>query len=489
MGARRWCCAIRTVDAAVLETARGGIAARRAWASGTCDVGAVLNVAADHLGLGGIDTLERARRGQADRRRGRARLRACSTPTTRSCLRWPTTAEGEARSLRHDEPAATSSCASTSAAGGRAVVLEEGVNGQMITLYDGERAHPAAVDAPRSRRRSRARRCTTCRTRCSPRRSRYALGVKLEDIRQGLRTFDTIVLPGAGAHERLRRASRSRCIVDYGHNPRGDDRRWPTSRSASTCTAARIGVLVGARATAATRTSARSRARGAGVRHIILRRDDDLRGRGAGRGRRASWRGRAARERLPADDDLESHPRRADGDRRRAARRRSAGDCSLVFARQRHAHAGSRSSTSSRSGRSVDIGLDASTRPRAAGNQAPSARRARGGARRRRRDSRRARRAPRSRDGRLPPNAARRRSPTDGTNLLARHPLVIVELSLDSTEDRARARAAYLSELGRMRVGARVPGGGRQARERPQHGGAVIAYDAPIDVMLAARGR
>ena len=46
-----------TVDVAVLETARGGIL-REGLGFDDCDVGAVLNVTADHLGLKGINTLE-----------------------------------------------------------------------------------------------------------------------------------------------------------------------------------------------------------------------------------------------------------------------------------------------------------------------------------------------------------------------------------------------------------------------------------------------
>ncbi|MEM8542820.1 MAG: cyanophycin synthetase [Cyanobacteria bacterium P01_H01_bin.119] len=46
-----------TVEIAVLESARGGIL-RAGLAFDSCDVGVVLNVAADHLGLGDIDTVE-----------------------------------------------------------------------------------------------------------------------------------------------------------------------------------------------------------------------------------------------------------------------------------------------------------------------------------------------------------------------------------------------------------------------------------------------
>lgn len=50
-----------TVDIAVLETARGGIL-RSGLAFQHCDVGVVLNVAADHLGLGDIETIDQLAR-------------------------------------------------------------------------------------------------------------------------------------------------------------------------------------------------------------------------------------------------------------------------------------------------------------------------------------------------------------------------------------------------------------------------------------------
>lgn len=46
-----------TVEVAVLETARGGIL-RSGLAFDKCDIGVVLNVSADHLGIGDIDTIE-----------------------------------------------------------------------------------------------------------------------------------------------------------------------------------------------------------------------------------------------------------------------------------------------------------------------------------------------------------------------------------------------------------------------------------------------
>ncbi|MBX3207191.1 MAG: hypothetical protein KF764_19240 [Labilithrix sp.] len=71
-----------------------------------------------------------------------------------------------------------------------------------------------------------------------------------------------------------------------------------------------------------------------------------------------------------------------------------------------------------------------------------------------------------------------------GPNLLSRSPLVIVELAIDEGEDRARVRATYLEELGRMRAAL---GFSPEVSpiERPHAGGTVLGYAAPIDVMLA----
>ncbi len=69
-----------SVDVAVLETARGGML-RRGMGYRHCNVGACLNVASDHLGLRGVDTLEEL----ATIKRlavETAPTPPCSTPTT-----------------------------------------------------------------------------------------------------------------------------------------------------------------------------------------------------------------------------------------------------------------------------------------------------------------------------------------------------------------------------------------------------------------------
>jgi UDP-N-acetylmuramyl tripeptide synthase len=71
-----------------------------------------------------------------------------------------------------------------------------------------------------------------------------------------------------------------------------------------------------------------------------------------------------------------------------------------------------------------------------------------------------------------------------GPNLLARTPLVVVELALDVADVLEHARDVYLQELGRMRAALgffHEP----SLIVRAHRGGAVFAYVEPIDVMLA----
>ena len=79
------------VDAAVLETARGGIL-REGLGFDRCDVAVVTNIGeGDHLGLSDIETVEElAKVKRTHRRRGVAQTaRPCSTPTIRWWRRWP----------------------------------------------------------------------------------------------------------------------------------------------------------------------------------------------------------------------------------------------------------------------------------------------------------------------------------------------------------------------------------------------------------------
>ena len=191
-----------TIDAAVLETARGGLVRRGDMAYRACDVGAVINVSGDHLGLGGIDTLEQL---------AEVKRIIVEVATDTAVLN----ADDELCLKMADYTTAKHLCYVTMnprhplvrehiRAGARAVVLEEGLNGQQIVLYDNGRhipllwTHliPATMEGRALHNVQNAMVATAVA---------YSLGKKLEDIRHGLRTFD-LVLPGARPDERVQRA-------------------------------------------------------------------------------------------------------------------------------------------------------------------------------------------------------------------------------------------------------------------------------------------
>ena len=143
-----------TVDVAVLETARGGLL-RAGMAMRHVDVGAVLNVQPDHLGQKGIDTLEQLaeiKRTVVEIATDTAVLNADDPHTLRMAAYTEAkhvcyvTMNPEHELVREHIRA-----------GGRAIALEAGINGQMITIYDQGRAHPAALDAPDSGHAGRTR--------------------------------------------------------------------------------------------------------------------------------------------------------------------------------------------------------------------------------------------------------------------------------------------------------------------------------------------
>jgi len=203
-----------SVDTAVLESARGGIL-RRGLGYRKCTVGAVLNIASDHLGLKGVDTLEQlaeVKRVVIEVAKDCAVLNA-DDPL---CLRMADYTRAEhlcyvTMSIQH--PLVKEHIR----AGGRAVVLEPGMNGHMITIYD-HGTHmpllwthliPATLEGRALHNVSNAMFAAGVA---------FSLGVKLEDIKHGLRTFDTTFFQAPG---RLNVFSEHpfKVIVDYGHNP------------------------------------------------------------------------------------------------------------------------------------------------------------------------------------------------------------------------------------------------------------------------------
>ena len=207
------------VDAAVLEVARGGLV-RAGLGFRDCDVAACINVSEDHLGLGGIDTLE----------------------DLAAIKRIPVEVATDTVVLNADDPhviamaehaVAQHICYVTMNSdhalvrahvkeGGRAVVLERGMSGEMITVYDGGRhipllwSHliPATLEGKATHNVQNAMFAAGVA---------YALGQAhgkpdLDQIRHGLRTFSTSFYEAPG---RLNVFDEHpfKTILDYAHNP------------------------------------------------------------------------------------------------------------------------------------------------------------------------------------------------------------------------------------------------------------------------------
>ena len=201
------------IDLAVLETARGGLV-RAGMGVRNVNVGAVLNVQSDHLGIKGIDTLEQlaeVKRIVVEVAEDCAVLNAddanvlkMSGYTQAKVICYVTMNPDHGLVREHIR------------AGGRACALEAGVNGQMITLYD-KGSHiplmwthliPATLEGKAMHNVQNAMFAASIA---------FSLGVSLDSIRQGLRTFDTSFFQAPG---RMNVFSEHpfKVILDYGHN-------------------------------------------------------------------------------------------------------------------------------------------------------------------------------------------------------------------------------------------------------------------------------
>ena len=185
------------IDIAVLETARGGLL-RAGMGVNEVNVGAVLNVQADHLGLKGIDTLEQL-----------SELKRIVVEVATDCA-----------VLNADDPLVLKMAGHTEAknicyvtmnphhalvrehirAGGRACALEAGVNGQMITLVRSRRPHSAALDAFDSRH-ARGSGDAQCAKRDVRRRHGVLTGHQAGRHSPGIANFRFDLFPSPGTHE------------------------------------------------------------------------------------------------------------------------------------------------------------------------------------------------------------------------------------------------------------------------------------------------
>ena len=202
------------VDVAVLEVARGGLL-RAGMGVRHCDVGAVLNVKADHLGLRGIGTLEQlaqVKRIVVEVARGTAVLNA-DDPL---CLKMADYTQAEHLCYVTMDP--THELVSEHIkAGGRGMVLESGIKGQMITIYD-HGAHIPLLWTHLIPATLEGRAMHNVQNAMFAAAMAFSMGLKLEDIRHGLRTFDTTFFQAPGRMN-IYDEHPFKVILDYGHNP------------------------------------------------------------------------------------------------------------------------------------------------------------------------------------------------------------------------------------------------------------------------------
>ena len=203
-----------SVDVAVMETARGGML-RSGLGFQECNVVACLNVTADHLGLRGIETLEQlaaVKRVPVEIAKDAAVLNAddplglqMADYTEAERLSYVTMNPSHALVKQHIR------------AGGQAFVLEQGMNGHMITIYDNE-SHtpllwthliPATIEGRATHNVQNAMFAAALA---------YNMDIGLEDIRHGLRTFDSTFFQTPGRMN-IYSEHPFKVILDYAHNP------------------------------------------------------------------------------------------------------------------------------------------------------------------------------------------------------------------------------------------------------------------------------
>ncbi|MFT7517072.1 MAG: cyanophycin synthetase [Myxococcota bacterium] len=202
------------VEVAVLETARGGML-RRGIAYRQCDVGAVLNIQSDHLGLKGVENLEdlaKVKRTVVEIATDTAVLNADDV----HCLKMAEHTKSKHLcyvTMNSSHPLVRDHIK----AGGRAVVLEQGMAGHMITIYDSGKhiplmwshAIPATIDG---RALHNVQNAMFAAGIC------FSMHVELEEIRHGLRTFDTTFFQAPGRMN-ICDDHNFKVIMDYAHNP------------------------------------------------------------------------------------------------------------------------------------------------------------------------------------------------------------------------------------------------------------------------------
>ncbi|XDE62927.1 cyanophycin synthetase [Arthrospira platensis BEA 1257B] len=200
-----------TVEVAVLESARGGIL-RSGLGFDTCDIGVVLNVAADHLGLGDIDTIEQMAKvksvvAEAVSDRGYAILNAddplvaAMSERVKAQVAYFSMNPDNEIILRHTE------------AGGLAAVYENGY--LSILKGDWTLRIEQAVNVPLTMGGMAPFMIANALAACA---AAFAQGVKIEHIRTALATFIASADQTPGRMNLFNMGS-YHALIDYAHNP------------------------------------------------------------------------------------------------------------------------------------------------------------------------------------------------------------------------------------------------------------------------------
>ncbi|MBO9560336.1 MAG: cyanophycin synthetase [Caulobacter sp.] len=207
-----------TVDIAVLETARGGIL-REGLAFDRCDVGMVLNVTADHLGLKGIETLEdlvkvKSVVTESVGRRGVSVLNA-DDPMT---LRLARHAGGRVAYFTLNGGTDLSPMLQKHVAeGGLLAAREPSVRGGELVLYDGER-RTVVMSADEIPATLSGLATFNIANALAALLAGHAQGVPAETMARALRGFRSGFEDNPGRLN-LHETHGFKVIVDYAHNP------------------------------------------------------------------------------------------------------------------------------------------------------------------------------------------------------------------------------------------------------------------------------
>ena len=205
------------VDMAIFEVARGGIL-REGLGYERNDVGVVLNVTGDHLGLKEIDTLEQLAAVkrvvvEAVPRNGYAVLNADDPLVLEMRRHCSGNVILFTMQEKHDL------VERWIRRGRKAVVLERSPRGEMIVIREGRRTMPIAwVHTLPATFEGKAR--MMVQNAMAAAAAAHAAGAHLHDIRQGLRSFTTSVYQAPGRLN-LFDLDGVKVLIDYAHNAAG----------------------------------------------------------------------------------------------------------------------------------------------------------------------------------------------------------------------------------------------------------------------------